>query len=264
MSCRHKEKGMIKWDVLVRIYRRRANFTSRVLLAPMEWLITNCTRDGRRTFFEAAAFPWVRTIEEGTMEIRRELEQLLLRREEIPNFQDLSENQKYLTQGEQWKTFILYLYGKPVEENCLRCPATNRLLRKIPRMKTAMFSILAPGKHIPMHYGVYKGVLRYHLGLIVPEPQSSCRIRVGADVRSWAEGQSLIFDDRYQHEAWNDSNSHRTVLFVDFVRPLPLPLDLLNRAAIWIISTTSLVRTALDRARHRARAAKALSGEAHT
>ena len=35
-------------------------------------------------------------------------------------------------------------------------------------MKTAFFSILAPGKHLPPHRGPYKGVMRYHLGLLIP------------------------------------------------------------------------------------------------
>ena len=43
-----------------------------------------------------------------------------------------------------------------------------------------MFSILAPGKHIPPHDGPYKGVLRYHLGLVVPDaPVERLGIRVG-------------------------------------------------------------------------------------
>jgi aspartyl/asparaginyl beta-hydroxylase (cupin superfamily) len=40
-------------------------------------------------------------------------------------------------------------------------------------MKTAFFSILAPGKHLPAHRGPYKGVMRYHLGLLIPEPRRS-------------------------------------------------------------------------------------------
>jgi beta-hydroxylase len=225
----------------------------RTYLAKVEWLITTFSRDGYRTFFDLGDFPWVKEIEAGTSEIRKELDALLLKREDIPNFQDISDNQKYLTQGADWKTYVLYAYGRRIEENCARCPNTERLLRKIPGMKTAMFSILAPGKHIPKHWGLYKGVLRYHLGLIVPQPESLCRIRVGSDLRSWAEGQSLIFDDRHPHEVWNDSNAHRTVLFVDFVRPLPWPLDLINRAVIQIMSMTPFVMDGVKRARRCAR-----------
>lgn len=239
----------MNWNVLLRICRRPGIYLQNGLLAPIEWLISKCTRDGRRTFFEADVFPWTRAIEAGAPQIRRELDQLLLKREEIPTFRDISEVQKYLAPPEQWQTYFLYMYGKPVPENCVRCPDTNRLLRSIPGMKTAMFSILAPGTHIREHFGNYKGVLRYHLGLIVPEPASSCRIRVGPDTRSWSEGRSLIFDDRYPHEVWNDASSHRTVLFVDFVRPLPWPLSLVNGAVIRTLSMSSAVTIAVKRAR---------------
>ncbi len=33
--------------------------------------------------------------------------------------------------------------------------------------------------------------------------------------RHWAEGASLLFDDGYEHFAWNDTDGVRVVLFVD-------------------------------------------------
>ena len=39
-------------------------------------------------------------------------------------------------------------------------------------MKSAFFSILAPGKHIPKHYGKHKGIIRYHLALKVPSHEA--------------------------------------------------------------------------------------------
>ena len=160
------------------------------------------SRDGDKTFFDSNSFPWVADVEAEWMTVRKELEALMVRREEIPNFQDVSEAQKTLTEGEQWKTFWFYAYGVKADENCAQCPETVRILQSIPGMKSAMFSILAPHKHIPEHRGMYKGVLRYHLGLIVPGPEGSCRIRVGNDVRCWKEGKSLIFDDSHPHEVW--------------------------------------------------------------
>lgn len=216
-----------------------------MIRARFEQLITVLTRDGRKTFFEPSAFPWIGTVEAGAPEIRRELDALLAQREKIPNFQDISADQRLLTEGEQWKTFFLYGYGHRIEANCARCPRTTQLLEHIPGMKTAMFSILAPRKHIAEHRGVYKGVLRYHLGLVIPKPNTQCRIRVDTDVRSWTEGESLVFDDSYPHEVWNDSDEYRVVLFVDFLRPLPFPLSLLNRIMVWKISTTPFVTTAV-------------------
>jgi len=212
-------------------------------------------RDGHKTFFEPESFPWVAAIEAEWPTIRRELDQLMVHRQEIPNFQDLSDAQKVLTEGEQWKTFWFYGYGEKAEENCARCPETDRILHLIPGMKSAMFSILAPHKHIPEHRGMYKGILRYHLGLIVPGPEGSCRIRVGSDVRGWKEGKSLIFDDSHPHEVWNDCDAYRVVLFVDVVRPVPFPLSLANRLIIWAISKTSSITEPMERIRKHARAA---------
>jgi len=214
------------------------------------------SRGGGRTFFEAGEFPWVAGVEAEWLSVRKELEALMLRREDIPNFQDVSEDQKVLTEGEQWKTFWFYAYGEVAPENCARCPETVRVLKKIPGMRSAMFSILAPRKHIPEHRGMYKGVLRYHLGLIVPGQEGACRIRVANDVRSWKEGKSLIFDDSHPHEVWNDCDAYRVVLFVDFLRPIPFPLSLMNRAIVWLIARTPSIREPMGRVREKARAAQ--------
>lgn len=222
-------------------------------------------RDGEKTFFEPESYPWVSDIEAEWLAVRKELDALLVRRKEIPNFQDVSDAQKVLTDGEQWKTFWLYAYGQKAEDNCARCPETVRLLKRIPGMKSAMFSILAPKKHIPEHRGLWKGVLRYHLGLIVPGPDGASRIRVGKDVRSWQEGKSMIFDDSHPHEVWNECNADRVVLFVDFERPVFFPLSLLNRLIIWIISRSPSVAEPMDRVRKYGRAANdtAVAAKAH-
>ena len=97
-------------------------------------------------------------------------------------------------------------------------------------------------KHVPAHRGPYKGVIRYHLGLVVPEPAGSARIRVGDETRAWAEGESLVFDDSYNHEAWNDSDGDRVVLFLDVVRPCRFPFNLLNNLIIGVIARSPFVR----------------------
>ena len=107
----------------------------------------------------------------------------------------------------------------------------------VPGMQTAMFSILAAGKHIPDHNGPYKGVIRYHLGLKVPRAADRCRIRVGDTIATWREGASLIFDDTYEHEVWNDTDEERVVLFLDIVRPLRFPMNVVNGSSCKAIAT---------------------------
>ena len=198
-------------------------------------------------FYDPQTFPWVAALESQWPTIRAELDAVLAYRDALPNFQDISTDQYNLTDDDRWKTYFFYGYGFRSDANCARCPATTRLVEAIPGMETAMFSILAPGKRIPPHDGPYKGVLRYHLGLLVPEPVDACGIRVGQDIRHWRDGKSLVFDDTYEHEAWNDTDGIRVVLFVDFKRPLNGPARWLNEIVLKVIGVSPFIQDAKSR-----------------
>jgi beta-hydroxylase len=106
-------------------------------------------------------------------------------------------------------------------------------------MKSGFFSILAPGKHIPLHRGPYRGVIRAHLGLIVPEPREQRRIQVGPEFAHWGEGRVMVFDDGYPHQVWNNTGGTRVVLFLDIARPLRFPVNLLNAFILRLIASPS-------------------------
>jgi beta-hydroxylase len=214
------------------------------LIKRIEKVLIRYSLIGDSTFFDPADFPWVKPLEDNWRAIRAELASILEERERLPNFQDISKDQRSLTQDDRWKTFFLYGYGYKTEENCQRCPETTRLIESVPGMQTAFFSILSPGKHIPSHRGPYKGVLRYHLGLMVPEPPAACRIRVGEDYRHWLEGKSLLFDDTYKHEVWNDTDGVRVVLFMDVLRPLRFPASALNKGVLALIRLSPFIQEA--------------------
>ena len=211
------------------------------ILAPVERFIGKRSLVGDATFFENDSFPWIAEVEANWATIRAELEKVLADREALPNFQDISKDQLEITDDDNWKTFFLYGFGFKAKLGVEMCPLTAALMERIPGMKTAMFSILSPRKHILDHRGPYKGVLRYHLGLIVPQDKEACRIRVGEDVRHWVQGKSMIFDDTYNHEVWNDTDETRVVLFVDVLRPLPSPWSQLNRAIVKVIGYSPFV-----------------------
>ncbi|MHA0289046.1 aspartyl/asparaginyl beta-hydroxylase domain-containing protein [Mycobacterium sp. C3-094] len=203
------------------------------------------TPDGRTEFFDTDAFPWIAKVEAHADEIRAELDSLLENVDNLPNFQDIQEEQIKLTQDDLWKVFLLYGYGVRAEENCRRCPRTAEIVESIPGMTTAMFSVLRPHKHIPPHVGPWKGVLRYHLALRTPADESSARIRVGSSTRHWRNGRSMLFDDTFEHEVWNDSDETRVVLFVDVIRDLPWYLTLPNRGFIGLIRSSPFIKRAL-------------------
>jgi aspartyl/asparaginyl beta-hydroxylase (cupin superfamily) len=211
------------------------------VLAPIERFIGRRSLVGDATFFELERFSWVEHIEGNWEVIRDELRHVLADREALPNFQDISKDQIEITDDDRWKTYFLYGYGFEARLGVETCPRTAALMREIPGMTTAMFSILSPRKHILDHRGPYKGVLRYHLGLIVPEDAESCRIRVGEDFRHWQEGQSMVFDDTFNHEVWNDTDQTRVVLFVDVLRPLPEPEATVNRLIVKAIGYSPFV-----------------------
>jgi ornithine lipid ester-linked acyl 2-hydroxylase len=211
------------------------------VLAPIERWIGRRSLVGDATFFPLERFPWVRQVEDNWMIIREELERVLEDHEALPNFQDISKDQIEITDDDRWKTFFLYGFGFKAKLGLEMCPQTAALMEQIPGMKTAMFSILSPRKHILDHRGPYKGVLRYHLGLIVPREREACRIRVGEDVRHWEEGKSMIFDDTFNHEVWNDTDETRVVLFVDVLRPLPSPESAVNRLIVKVIGYSPFV-----------------------
>ena len=211
------------------------------VLAPIERFIGKRSLVGDHTFFPLERFDWVEHIEDNWLVIREELEGILEDHTALPNFQEISKDQIEITDDDRWKTFFLYGYGFEARTGTQLCPRTAQLMREIPGMKTAMFSILSPRKHILDHRGPYKGVLRYHLGLIVPQDAEACRIRVGDDIRHWQEGESMVFDDTFNHEVWNDTDETRVVLFVDVLRPLPSPDSAINRAIVKAIGYSPFV-----------------------
>lgn len=201
-----------------------------------ESLLVNSSIIPDAPVYDSNTLPWVKDVEADWRLVREELDQIMTYRDQMPSFHEIIKEVSTITTDDDWKTFFLMGVGLETGENARRCPNTMRVLQKIPGITTAMFSILSPGKHIPPHRGPYAGVLRLHLGLLVPEPRQKCRIRIGDQCYAWEEGRCIIFDDTYNHEVWNDTDGYRVVLFVDFKRPLTFPMDLFNN---WVMGAAA-------------------------
>lgn len=175
-------------------------------------------------------FEWARTIEAGYPAVRAEVEALLAGPKEIPHIEDVTGG---IPQGNigPWRSFVLMHQGRWIDWNCEKCPATTELVKQVPGLTMAGFSVLEPGTHITEHRGPNKGALRYQLGVIVPGEPGDCRIRVGHEMIVWADGEGCMFDFTVPHEAWNDSDGIRVLLMLEVVTPLPWYLDRPNRLA---------------------------------
>lgn len=196
-------------------------------------------------WFDPTRFDWTAQLERNAGTIRAELERILEHPERIPAFQEISKDQANLTRDDRWKTFFLHGYGYRMDQNCDLCPETARVVEAIPGMYTAFFSILSPGKHIPPHRGPYKGLLRCHLALIVPQSREDCWIEVGGEARSWTPGRCLVFDDTYRHRVENNTDERRVVLFLDIKRPMNPVGRALNETVLRLIRFSPFIRDAI-------------------
>ena len=97
-----------------------------------------------------------------------------------------------------------------------RCPAMAAACRSVPGLVNAGLSLLRPGTHLYPHSGELPGVLRCHLGLVVPD--GDIAIRAGAETRRWQAGRCLLLDDTFEHTAWNHGDGDRVLLLVTFRR----------------------------------------------
>ena len=215
-------------------------------VAFVERLNLRCSKVGNPPIYDNAVFPWAKSIERDWRLIRAELDRVLTRKDDLPGFHEIASDVNAISQDRGWKTFLLCGYGFRSDNNIRLCPDTWRVCQNIPGLITVMFSILEPGKHLPPHRGPYNGVLRLHLGLIVPEPREQLGIRVETNTYRWKEGEAVIFDDAYEHEAWNRTPHTRVVLFVDFRKPLRFPANFLNWLLLNLAVFTPFIREGMD------------------
>ena len=212
----------------------------------LEWMNRSASRVGDAPVFDNSLFPWIEGVESAADAILADL-QTALATQNIPSPQDIMTNQVALNDDERWRMFFLYGYGYRDEHNCALCPATDRAVRTVPGLQSAMFSVFEPGMRLRPHRGPYNGLLRYHLGLIVPDGGKTSGLRVGDVQCRWQIGKSLVFDDTYDHEAWNDSDKVRVVLFIDFERPTRFPVNLINRFVLFVFRMSPVMRQAIRR-----------------
>jgi aspartyl/asparaginyl beta-hydroxylase (cupin superfamily) len=181
----------------------------------------------QRQFFERSEFPWLTALEAKTGVIRAELEAMMVDSAAFRPYLETIDNRPpgefdILRDNADWGAYYLIRGGSVVAEAAMRFPATMAALDAIPlcrapgRTPSVLFSRLAPRTRIPAHHGQVNARLICHLPLIVPP---RCGLRVGNETRSWIEGETLIFDDSIEHEAWNGSDRTRVVLLFDIWRP---------------------------------------------
>ena len=132
---------------------------------------------------------------------------------------------RFISWGEQyphqagWCTFSFYAYGLKFENNCRACLETSQLLKQVPNLVTAGFAALTPGTCLTYQRKQSNGLLRCHLGLLIPE---QCGIQIQQVQQTWHQGKCLIFDAAAEHTVWNWGERVYVILSIDFRAPKEL------------------------------------------
>ena len=145
-----------------------------------------------------------------------------------------------------WENIILRVFNNDTVL-ITHFPKTYNLIRH--DCTFAMFSILPPNKNLAPHYGPYNGILRYHLGLIVPKDKNNCFLMINNNKYVWGEGDDILFDDTLLHSVENNTNDTRVVLFLDICRTFDDPIiSILNRMILYFGKFNTTVDTIVDNA----------------
>ncbi len=177
-------------------------------------------------FYDSKRFNWVELLEENSQAIRNELNALYNEKVSVkPYIENAStgnEELDVLANSLDWSSIHLIKSGEYNQELLDKCPTTNAVLEQLPLSvlsgngPEAFLSVLQPGAEIKPHYGLSNIKLTVHLGLEIP---NDCAIRVGNETQEWQEGKVLIFDDSFEHEAWNHSEKERKVFIMEIWHP---------------------------------------------
>jgi ornithine lipid ester-linked acyl 2-hydroxylase len=219
--------------------RRFVKNTGKALIRRLASFLGSQSAVGDMPVHDLKDFPFLKDFTGKWREIEAEVREILKHREAIPVFQEVSPDQMRIAKGKNWRTFILFGFGTKLEKNCMQAPVTTALLEKVPELQTAWFSILGPGYHIPAHRGVTKGILRAHLGLIIPEDAEKCFMRVDTTINVWRPGEIFVFDDTYEHEVFNNTTDERVILLFDFNRPMRFWGRVLNKTFVSLLKLTA-------------------------
>lgn len=168
------------------------------------------------TYYDKSKFEWVQLLESNWPVIKTELENFLAGNQQrlVPYF-----NEEMVSARKSWKALSFMFWTLRFKENSDQCPQTMALLQKIPHLVSASISLLEPHTQIKPHRGDTNGIIRCHLGLVIPAALPHCGFQVGDEQRSWEEGKLLLFNDAARHLAWNNTDQRRLILLLDVIRP---------------------------------------------
>ncbi len=144
----------------------------------------------------------------------------------------------------RWRTMWVYLLGRYGGVADYLPTLTSIVKRHQQHLGLVILSSLTY-QHIPPHTGPMSSVLRYHRSMVIPDGDLGMKID-GRPFR-WSQQRGVVFDDRLVHESWNHTTTPRVVIFADIIRPMPFPMNYVNRVVYKLIQRTRHLKSIQDR-----------------
>jgi beta-hydroxylase len=145
-----------------------------------------------------------------------------------------------------WSKFYVKWYGYTHDSAKQLCPKTVEILKDIPCVNGAMFTLLPAGSKLTKHADPIACSLRYHLGLATPN-HDDCFINIDKQKYSWRDGDALLFDETYLHFAKNKTEYDRLILMCDVERPTNIIGRFVNSIYKILASMTLVPNTSIDK-----------------
>ncbi len=165
-------------------------------------------------YYDPELFPELSLLKDNWIGIRDEILDFEKRNGHLKGMSSLSHAETY---GGEWTLIYLMSFSRIIHENKKLFPFTSSVIDKIPNIVFAAISILPPHTELAPHYGDTNGIVRTHLGLVIPAPHPQIAIKVGEEERGWKDGELLCFINVQKHSVWNRTDERRYILMVDFV-----------------------------------------------
>lgn len=124
-----------------------------------------------------------------------------------------------------WRMGLMIAGCRPVAPLSTVFPETTQVLRRIPGIHSATWSVMGAGARLPAHTGPNAGGLRLLVGVSCG---AGAMLRIGPHEIPLRDGDLVLFDDTEVHASENRGDAPRAVILCDLIRPLPWPASWLN------------------------------------
>ena len=192
-------------------------------------------------FVDRARFDWIDRLEAALGDIRDEaLNAIDLDRDgraDVPAHASPRPTGQQPEAPHDWSSVPLFTTGGQHTDIAARLPRTMAAVQAVADTGAMVtrsgvpaqvyFSALKPSTRIPPHAGRTNAALTLHLPIVALD---GCGLRVGGQDHPWRDGEAVVFDDSFQHQAWNDSDTVRLLLVFQ----------------VWHPDLTAIERRALD------------------